>query len=531
MNLTNQEQNYYELIVDMLDDGIIDDSERSLLNKKKDRYGLSDARAKEIEDFALNEIQSKNKPKFNTEDEEEYYELLEDMLEDGIIDESERSLLNKRKDKYGISDERAKEFEDYIKGINNGNSNSSLEQINSIENDIDKSDIVNNIKKDNNISDENDLKISKNSKEIINQESKNIKEENDDPKKVIENKEEDIEEFDAEVLAYKKRKKKRGNVSIFDRVEYYAKVKRPLWLKLWIWAVILGLEIYFAHSLQYVHETDSLFAKVVNKGVNFLYDSGFNLFDKVSGGAASDFMLMITIAVNVIILFILYIIFHMLLTYLPSFISVTSNMGKREIKKGLHLGTILISIALIVFSFLFVRDNNKELNELRKNINNSLRNDNYSQAVAYIKSAKKIETISEENINNMYNNVSHNIINEIERLYKKDMNKKNYDSIIEKINAYNKLDNNYQKIDGFDIDFYTKNIDIKRDEYLTKLIDKIYNMSPNEARIKLNEVYHNSNREKDRKNVIGWVPIIGKISYKSYWDDVREKYLKELNKN
>ena len=115
MNLTNQEQNYYELIVDMLDDGIIDDSERSLLNKKKDRYGLSDARSKEIEYFALQEIQNKNKPKFNTEGEEEYYELLEDILEDGIIDDSERSLLNKRKSKYGISDERAEEFEDYIR--------------------------------------------------------------------------------------------------------------------------------------------------------------------------------------------------------------------------------------------------------------------------------------------------------------------------------------------------------------------------------------------------------------------------------
>ena len=128
MNFTQQEQNYYELIVDMLDDGIIDDSERSLLNKKKDRYGLSDARAKEIEDFALNEIQNKNKPKFNTEGEEEYYELLEDMLDDSTIDESERALLNKRKSKYGISDERAKEFEDYIKsvkGINDTVSDSS----------------------------------------------------------------------------------------------------------------------------------------------------------------------------------------------------------------------------------------------------------------------------------------------------------------------------------------------------------------------------------------------------------------------
>ena len=134
MNFTQQEQNYYELIVDMLDDGIIDDSERSLLNKKKDRYGISDERAKEIEDFALQEIQNKNKPKFNTEGEEEYYELLEDMLDDCTIDESERSLLNKRKSKYGISDERAKEFEDYIKSVkvinNNTVSNSSSQETN-----------------------------------------------------------------------------------------------------------------------------------------------------------------------------------------------------------------------------------------------------------------------------------------------------------------------------------------------------------------------------------------------------------------
>ena len=135
MNLTQQEQNYYELIIDMLDDGVIDDSERNLLDKKKGRYGLSDSRAKEIEDFALQEIQNKNKPKFNTEGEEEYYELLEDMLEDGAIDESGRSLLNKRKSKYGISDERAKEFEDYIKsvkGINDTTSNSSNNQTNEL---------------------------------------------------------------------------------------------------------------------------------------------------------------------------------------------------------------------------------------------------------------------------------------------------------------------------------------------------------------------------------------------------------------
>ena len=118
MNFTEQEQEYYELIIDMLDNDIIEESERALLNKRKSKYGISDKRAEEIENFALQEMQNKKKPKFNTKGEEEYYELLKDMLEDVIIDESGRNLLNKRKIKYGVSDERAKEFEEYIKSVN-----------------------------------------------------------------------------------------------------------------------------------------------------------------------------------------------------------------------------------------------------------------------------------------------------------------------------------------------------------------------------------------------------------------------------
>ncbi|MEI0529802.1 hypothetical protein R4J00_14300 [Brachyspira intermedia] len=260
---TEGEEEYYELLVDMLEDGAIDESGRSLLNKRKSKYGLSDERVKEIEDFALQEIQNKNKPKFNTEGEKEYYELLEDMLEDGIIDDSERTLLNKRKDKYGISDERAKEFEDYIKSLKgisgNNNFESELHQIESANNS--EKVVYNDIKKeDSNTSDKIDtdfkklenLNVNESSKEISNAEFKDIKkEENNDSKKVIENKEEDIEEFDAEVLAYKKRKKRRGNVSIFDKADYYAKIKRPIWLKLWTWAVILGLLIYFTYNMQY----------------------------------------------------------------------------------------------------------------------------------------------------------------------------------------------------------------------------------------------------------------------------------------
>ena len=51
-NLTNEEKDYYELLVDMLDDGIIDDSERNILNKRKEKYQISDERAKELENFA-----------------------------------------------------------------------------------------------------------------------------------------------------------------------------------------------------------------------------------------------------------------------------------------------------------------------------------------------------------------------------------------------------------------------------------------------------------------------------------------------
>ena len=53
---SKQEKNYYELLVDTLEDGKIDASERNILNKRKEKYGISEARAKELEDFAKNEI-------------------------------------------------------------------------------------------------------------------------------------------------------------------------------------------------------------------------------------------------------------------------------------------------------------------------------------------------------------------------------------------------------------------------------------------------------------------------------------------
>ena len=134
-NLTNEEKDYYELLADMLDDGIIDGSERNILNKRKEKYGISDERAKEIEDFAKQEYLESKTPQFETDGEKDYYDLLVDMLDDGVIDESERNILNKRKEKYGISDERAKELENFAKDMNT--QNKICKGINTTNNNLD----------------------------------------------------------------------------------------------------------------------------------------------------------------------------------------------------------------------------------------------------------------------------------------------------------------------------------------------------------------------------------------------------------
>lgn len=111
---SDEEKEYYDLLLDIMAGGMIDNSERNLLNKKKDRLGLSDSKALELERFAKNEYLDNKIPSLKTKEEKDYYELLIDMMEDGVIDESERNVLNKRREKYGISVSRASEIESLI---------------------------------------------------------------------------------------------------------------------------------------------------------------------------------------------------------------------------------------------------------------------------------------------------------------------------------------------------------------------------------------------------------------------------------
>lgn len=105
-SVSENEQEYLEEIKACLaDDGTISDRERRILNRLRDSLGISEQRAKELED-SLN--------KGLTDDENEYLDALKDSLIDGVINNRERRLLDKLRASLGISEARAKELEKSI---------------------------------------------------------------------------------------------------------------------------------------------------------------------------------------------------------------------------------------------------------------------------------------------------------------------------------------------------------------------------------------------------------------------------------
>jgi hypothetical protein len=84
------------------DDGIIDSDERKLLERKRVRFGISEERAIEIEQMCV--------PSY-TEEEKEYIEIYQELCADGEITERKRRMLERERQSLGISEERAKELE------------------------------------------------------------------------------------------------------------------------------------------------------------------------------------------------------------------------------------------------------------------------------------------------------------------------------------------------------------------------------------------------------------------------------------
>lgn len=97
------EQTYLEELKACMEDGIISDRERRLMDKLRTKLGISEERAKELEKTLLGN---------NSDAEKEYLETYKECLsEDGEISPKERRLLDKLREKLGISEARAKAIE------------------------------------------------------------------------------------------------------------------------------------------------------------------------------------------------------------------------------------------------------------------------------------------------------------------------------------------------------------------------------------------------------------------------------------
>lgn len=92
------------------DDDIIDNSEQIFLNKTREKLGLTEERAKELQESIL-------KPQF-TENEKEYINALSELMIDGQIPESAQRIVERFRNLYEIDEQRANEIEKkYVHGL------------------------------------------------------------------------------------------------------------------------------------------------------------------------------------------------------------------------------------------------------------------------------------------------------------------------------------------------------------------------------------------------------------------------------
>ena len=102
--LTDDEAEYLDMVKECMEDGEIGVRERKLLDKIRVKNGISEERAKELE-------ATLSAPRL-TDNEKEYLEAFKDACEDGKVSDKQRRLLEKLRVMYGISEERAREIED-----------------------------------------------------------------------------------------------------------------------------------------------------------------------------------------------------------------------------------------------------------------------------------------------------------------------------------------------------------------------------------------------------------------------------------
>lgn len=105
---TDDEARYLEEVRFMLeDDGQIDERERTILERFRTRYNITPERAKELEAQTITSAQL-------TPAEQEYLEEYKNSLQNGVISERERRLLNRLATALGIDEARVAELEERV---------------------------------------------------------------------------------------------------------------------------------------------------------------------------------------------------------------------------------------------------------------------------------------------------------------------------------------------------------------------------------------------------------------------------------
>lgn len=101
--LTDNEEKYKEEVLFCIEDcGSISSDDRRYLERKRNRWNISEERAREIENQCI--------PSF-TDDEKEYIETFKEMCQNSEISSRIRRLLERERESLGISKERADELE------------------------------------------------------------------------------------------------------------------------------------------------------------------------------------------------------------------------------------------------------------------------------------------------------------------------------------------------------------------------------------------------------------------------------------
>ena len=338
---------------------------------------------------------------FNSKNEKEYYKSVKEMLkDDGIIDDSERDLLDKRKEKYAISDTRAKELEDFA--INERLENKKFK--------------------------------------VAKLRNKNILKKEDEIKEYEDN---EAEEVDYEIVKRRKRDKRVSKKPIYEN--HFLK-------NIWIIFCILIFELYFFVRLKATLNNPNPMAKG-------LFERTINWFKSgVSSAASSIIPLKIQetfsyidntayISIIIILMLLLFCILFVLYIRVPKIISNLSSGKKKERKYFYAFLSFFIPAVVTVFMIIFIESgnimDNSQIKSFEKETTALIKNEDYLRAFERVKNVEYIIFLNYPNKyinlqNREYERVLNGITNTV-YMRQSEMNETNYNYIMKDIlPVYNK---------------------------------------------------------------------------------------------